>query len=624
MLSGTVIRQRYLDFFKSHGHVVIPSAPLVPENDPTTLFTGSGMQPMIPYLLGEPHPQGTRLVDSQKCFRSQDIEEVGDNRHDSFFEMLGNWSLGDYFKSEQISWIFQFLIDTRIGLGLDPHRLFVSVFRGNPDLNIPKDEETAGIWQKQFRDNNTDALIVNFPELQGTQSGRIFYYDEKKNWWSRAGTPSQMPTGEPGGPDSEVFYDFGSRLSLHENSIYSNLPCHPNCDCGRFLELGNSVFMTYQKTQNNFTPLKQKNIDFGGGLERLTAAVYGNPDIFITDLYYPVIHGIEVTTQKKYSDPDHKPAFQVIADHLKAATFLIADGVIPSNKSQGYFLRRLLRRAMVKIQTLKNNTVSSVDDDLYNLVCGYIIDIYQNAYPDLTQKKNLIQETITTEKNQFGKTLKKGLREFSKLNNIDGKAAFDLFQTYGFPLEVTLELAKERGFNINTDEFATEFRKHQDLSRTASSGMFKGGLQDHSEITTKYHTATHLLQAALRKNLGNHVQQKGSNITSERLRFDFSHPYKLSPEQLISVESLINEKISQNLPVIRLELPKKEALAKGALAFFPEKYPELTNVYQISDFSFELCGGPHVSSTGLIGRIKIVKEESAGAGIRRIYLQLLN
>jgi alanyl-tRNA synthetase len=593
------LRSKYLEFYASHGHQIVPSAPLVPENDPSTLFTGSGMQPMVPYLLGQPHPLGTRLVDSQKCFRSQDIEEVGDNRHDSFFEMLGNWSLGDYFKKEQLTWLFELLTKE---FGLPKNKLWVTVFAG--DDIIPKDDEAAGLWKD-----------LGIPE------DHIKFYDETKNWWSRAGIKANMPVGEPGGPDSEVFYDFGAELKLHENSPFKDSPCHPNCDCGRFLEIGNSVFMTYKKTDSGFVPLEKKNIDFGGGFERLLSALNNDPDQFLTDLYEPIISQIEKLTNNKYSE--NKFSMRIIADHLKASTFLIADGVLPSNKAQGYFLRRLLRRAIVKIQKLNPD---NTDTSLYSRLVETVVEIYKSAYPSLLEKQSHIISTITAEHNRFVHTLAKGLREFNKLNSVDGKAAFDLFQTYGFPLEVTMELASEKGQVVDKSQFASEFEKHQELSRTASKGMFKGGLQDHSEVVTKYHTATHLLHKALRDVLGPHVGQKGSNITAERLRFDFSHGEKLTPEQIQRVEEIMNEKISANLTVTRQEMPKKQALAEGALAFFPEKYPDITSVYTIGPldnwYSKELCGGPHVSSTGEIGKIKIIKEESAGAGIRRIYAQL--
>lgn len=597
MLTGNDLRSKYLNFYAKHGHAIVPSAPLVPENDPTTLFTGSGMQPMLPYLLGQDHPLGTRLVDSQKCFRSQDIEEVGDNRHDTFFEMLGNWSLGDYFKAEQISWLYEFLTQE---LGLPAHRLWVSVFAG--DEVVPVDSQASELW-----------------EQVGIPKDRIHYYDEKKNWWSRAGIKSAMPVGEPGGPDSEVFFDFGPELHLHESSPFKDASCHPNCDCGRFLEIGNSVFMTYRKTDSGFEPLAKKNIDFGGGLERLAAACNGDPDIFKTDLFMPVISSIEQVSEKKYTD--FPSEMRIIADHLKASVFLIKDGVRPSNKEQGYFLRRLLRRAAVKMQKLSGKT------DFASLYKD-VLEIYSGVYFDLSQDLPLVSGVIDAEIAKFGKSLDKGLREFNKLEKIDGRVAFDLFQTYGFPLEITIELALEKHQSIDREEFQQEFDKHKDLSRTASRGMFKGGLQDQSEITTRYHTATHLLHKSLRLILGDHVQQKGSNITAERLRFDFSHPDKMTPDQIKQVQDLVNQKISVNLPVTRQEIPKTQALAEGALAFFIEKYPDLVSVYTIGPldawFSKELCGGPHVTSTGAIGGITIFKEESAGAGIRRIYAKLDN
>jgi alanyl-tRNA synthetase len=563
MVSGNQIRKRYLRFFEKRGHVMMPSAPLVPENDPTTLFTGSGMQPMLPFLLGEPHPSGTRLVDSQKCFRSQDIEEVGDNRHDTFFEMLGNWSLGDYFKEEQLAWFWEFL--TR-ELNFSSEKLYVSVF--------DEDKETADLWVKL-----------------GVSKERIFFYDEKKNWWSRSGVRANMPIGEPGGPDSEVFYDFGTK---HDPKFGKD--CHPNCDCGRFVEIGNNVFMTYKKTVNGFVPLEKKNIDFGGGLERLTAAANNDNDQFKTDLYWPIIQSIEADYET------NKYAIRVMADHLKASVFLIQDGVLPGNKAQGYFLRRLLRRATVKMQQLK-----------LPLEFLPIIKAVFAIYPMYLKDFNLINQTIGEEISKFKKTLDAGLKMVGKISN------FDLYQSYGFPKEVIKEL---QGDKFDEAEFEREKTQHQNLSRTAGKGMFRGGLQDRSEITTKYHTATHLLHAALRQILGNSVSQKGSNITAERLRFDFSFDRKLSESEIEEIEKLVNQKVVENIPVERLEMQKTKALEMGALAFFPEKYPEITNVYKIGNFSMELCGGPHVNSTGEVGKINIFKEESAGAGVRRVYAKM--
>ncbi|MBI5358866.1 alanine--tRNA ligase [Candidatus Amesbacteria bacterium] len=563
MLTGTQIRQKYLDFFTKRGHVAIPSVPLVPENDPTTLFTGSGMQPMIPYLLGQPHPLGVRLVDSQKCFRAQDIEEVGDNRHDTFFEMLGNWSLGDYFKEEQLIWIWEFFTEE---LSLDPKRLYVSVFEGNAE--VPKDQEAVNIWKSL-----------------GVADDHIYFYGVKKNWWARSSFEN-MPVGEPGGPDSEVFYDFGGS---HD--------CHPNCDCGRFMEIGNNVFMTYKKTDSGFEPLAKKNIDFGGGLERLTAAANNGPDIFKTDLFMPII---------KVLGGEISPATRIIADHIKASVFLIDEGLLPSNKAQGYFLRRLLRRAAVKMKQLG-----------MNLEFSKVITAIFEIYPMYLKNMANVNLEISREMANFQKTLDQGLKLLDKVS------PFDLFQSYGFPIEITEELYKQKGLNLDREAFDLQLKSHRDLSRTAGKGMFKGGLQDSSEITTRYHTATHLLHAALRKILGSHVSQKGSNITSERLRFDFSHPDKLTSEQILQIEGLVNQKINEDIEVNKLEMKKDEALKMGALAFFPEKYPDVTTVYKIGDYSMELCGGPHVTSTSEIGRFKINREESAGAGIRRIYATAL-
>lgn len=622
MLRAQDIRERYLHFFTSRGHVQVPSAPLVPENDPTTLFTSSGMQPLVPNLLGQPHPSGTKLVNSQKCFRSQDIEEVGDNRHTTFFEMLGNWSLGEYFKSDQLKYFFNFLTDENEGLGLDPNKLYVTVFSGDQDFNVPADTQSIEVWQLLFASRGIAAkAVMVHTEAEGAQKGmgdyRIFGYGVKKNWWSRSGVPKEMPEGEPGGPDSEVFYDFGTP----HNPKYGPM-CHPNCDCGRFLEIGNSVFMQYKKmVSGQLEEMPQKNVDFGGGLERLAAAVSGNPDIFTTSLYAQIISEVEHSCGKRYgSESESTQAMRIVADHLKASVFLIADGVTPSNKGQGYFLRRLLRRAMVKLQELKGDISLPVESNAYLRVCEAVVNSYQDTAYFSVVELQYLKNIIAQERDRFSQTLKAGLKKIGDISS------FDLFQTYGFPPEVTEELYKQKGLEFNWQEFEEQLKKHQDLSRTASSGMFKGGLQDQSEATTKYHTATHLLHKALRDLLGPHVQQKGSNITADRLRFDFSHTQKLSPHQIQAIEEVVNTKIQEDLPVSRVEMPKSQALAEGALAFFPEKYPAVTSVYTVGEggnvYSKELCGGPHVASTGLIGKIKIVKEESAGAGVRRIYAQL--
>lgn len=617
------LRLKYLEFFKARGHVIVPSSPLVPENDPTTLFTGSGMQPMITYLLGEKHPQGTRIADSQKCFRSQDIEEVGDNRHTTFFEMLGNWSLGDYFKTEQIEWIFTFLTSKSEGLGLDPNRLFVTVFRGQEDIGIPKDTQAVDLWKAQFKSVGITANDIDHSDRDGMQDGRIFYYEAKKNWWSRAGAPENMPVGEPGGPDSEVFYDFGIERQFHENSPWKDEPCHVNCDCGRFMEICNSVFMTYRKTETGFVPLDQKNIDFGGGLERMIAAVENTVDVFQTDAFSTLIGKLEALSGKPYaSSPEITRSMRVIADHLKAAVLLASDGVFPSNKGQGYFSRRLLRRSIRVAHTL------GIDTQFLGTLAPVVIESYADAYPNLQSQQNVIIEQLEQEESKFRKTLAKGLKEIEKVGSLDGNVAFRMYETYGFPLELTQEIAIERGQHVDTDQFQAEFNKHKELSRSASAGMFKGGLADQSETTVKYHTATHLLHAALRKILGTHVQQKGSNLTGERLRFDFSHPSALTEEEKKQVESQINAWIAEDLPVSKEMMAKQEALDSGAIAFFIEKYPDNVSVYSIgknphSDWiSKELCGGPHVEHTGSIGPISLYKEEAVSAGTRRIYIRL--
>lgn len=631
MLTPNSLRQKYLNFFYDtvRQHVVIPSSPLVPENDPTTLFTGSGMQPMIEYLLGQPHPKGSRITDSQKCFRSQDIEEVGDNRHTTFFEMLGNWSLGDYFKKEQLGWFFDFLTQE---VGLDPHRLYVTAYEGNENIGVPRDEETPQIWQEIFSKVDITAEIVENAAEKGMMNGRIFYYGDG-NWWSRAGAPKNMPAGEPGGPDSEVFYDFGEELNLHDNSEFKNKPCHVNCDCGRFLEIGNSVFMEYMKQDDGtFTELPKKNVDFGGGFERILAASQNEIDIFKTAIFNPIIEYLESLSGQKYDvSEDAKRSFRVIADHVRAAVVLASDGVYPSNKEQGYFSRRLLRRA------IRYGKMIGIDNDFLGGLVTVVADLYVDAYPSITKNKNKIQEILIQEEKKFRRSLEKGLREFEKAvtkgEDLTANLAFNLFETYGFPLELSLEEARTRNIDLEDDiehKFAQYKALHASKSRTASGGKFKGGLADHSEISTKYHTATHLLHAALRKILGDHVQQKGSNITGSRLRFDFSHPQSMTEDEKKEVEAQINEWISQDLLVSKVIMNKQEALAKGALAFFVEKYPDEVSVYTIGGdengegewISKELCGGPHVKRTGEIGKIEIFKEKASSAGIRRLYGRL--
>ncbi len=613
------LRSKYLNYFKKQGHKIVPSSALVPENDPTTLFTGSGMQPMIEYLLGAEHPKGTKIVDSQKCFRSQDIEEVGDNRHTTFFEMLGNWSLGDYFKKEQLAWFFEFLTKE---LEIDPQKLYVTAYEGNEKIGVPKDTLTPEIWVDLFAQAGITAKVVADAAENGMQGGRIFYYGDG-NWWSRAGAPSNMPTGEPGGPDSEVFYDFGADKKLHETSEFKNEVCHVNCDCGRFLEIGNSVFMQYQKQEDGtFKELKQKNVDFGGGFERILAVKHDTDDVFKTPLFSPIIEFLEKTSGKKYLETTEiTQSFRVIADHIKAAVMLAADGVFPSNKEQGYFSRRLVRRA------IRYAKMVGIEQRFLADLSKVIAQIYSPAYPEVQENIEKISLGLASEEKKFAKTLEKGLREVEKVDKLTGEVAFKLYETYGFPFELSQEIAKEKGFNISWEEFESAKNAHSEKSRTASAGKFKGGLQDSSEQTTQYHTATHLLHAALRKILGKHVEQKGSNITADRLRFDFSHNAALTEEEKQAVEEQVNEWIAADLPVSVQTMKKEEALKSGAIAFFVEKYPDEVTVYTIgadSDVNWiskEFCGGPHVSRTGEIGSIKIFKEKASASGVRRIYLR---
>ncbi len=599
-MTHTDVREKYLDFFQKdpRNHKIIPSTSLVPENDPSTLFVSSGMQPLVPYLLGQKHPLGTRLVDSQKSFRAQDIEEIGDNRHTTFFEMLGNWSLGDYFKKEQLTWVFEFLTKE---LHLNPNKLYVTVFEGN-DI-VPKDSESITIWKELF------ATV----DINAKEGERIFTYPVQKNWWSRSGIPDTMPPGEPGGPDSEVFFEFTD--IAHDPKFGKT--CHPNCDCGRFLEIGNSVFMQYQKqTDGSFKELPQKNVDFGGGLERLVAVTEDQPDIFLTDLYKPIVKGIEEATKKSYNDNANKKGIRIIADHIKAATFLIADGVTPSNKLQGYILRRLIRRAAVKMHSLGGGLTPIPG---FEGLTDQVLQMYDGIYFDRQKIREMVFKTIETEMNKFAKSLDKGLKILEQEKNPTGKTAFDLYQTYGFPVEITKEILSQKGVKIDEEQFLTEFEKHKNLSRTTSAGMFRGGLADHSDQVVKLHTATHLLQQSLRQVLGNHVRQKGSHITAERLRFDFTHPSSISPSQMKEIENVVNLQIKKDLKVSMKVLLYSDAVHEGALYVEGEKYPEKVNVYSVGDFSKEVCGGPHVSSTHLLGVFQITKEESAGSGIRRIY-----
>lgn len=611
-MTTTEIRQKYLEFFQEKGHVIIPRAKLVPEGDPTTLFTGSGMQPLLPYLLGEAHPEGRRLVDSQPCFRAEDIDEVGDNRHTTFFEMLGNWSLGDYFKTEQLAYFWEFMTD---GIKLEPQRLYVTVFAGHGE--IAQDDEAAGIWQKLFAKAGIEAKVVKDADTKGMQGGRIFYYDAKKNWWSRAGVPENMPVGEPGGPDSEVFYEF-THIE-HDPALGAH--CHPNCDCGRFMEIGNSVFMQYVKQPDgSFKPLPAPNVDFGGGLERLAAASINSPDMFKIDSLWGTIDKLQELTGKKYED--HLEAKRIIADHLRSVVFMVTDGVEPSNNEQGYVLRRFFRRA------IRRGLELGIKEGLAAALVPVVVSAYAEAYPEVKEANTRILETLEREEKLFRTTLERGVREFEKLVNkeLTGEAVFKLFDTYGFPPELSLEEAKNLGINPVEDwqtEFDNLMAEQKQRSRTATAGVFKGGLADHSEQVVRYHTVTHLMYAGLKKVLGGHVVQRGSNITSERTRFDFSHPEKVTREQLDEVEKLVNEAIAADLPVSWQELPTEAAFKAGANGAFGEKYGDKVKVYTIGregeePVSREICGGPHVEHTGVIGKFKIKKEESSSAGVRRI------
>lgn len=624
----SLIRSKYLDYLRDLGHAIVPSAALVPENDPTTLFTSAGMQSMIPYFFGQAHPEGKRVANSQKCFRADDIEEVGDNRHTTFFEMLGNWSFGDYFKKEQIEFIFNFLTKE---LKLDPAKLYVSCFSGNTELGIKRDDEAAATWQRLFQGVGIEAKIVADP-TQGLQGGRIFFYPEQKNWWSRSGVPANMPEGEPGGPDSEVFYDFGEqKTSLAEKFHQEDGPCHINCDCGRFLEIGNSVFMQYQKTKSGFEPLAQANIDFGGGLERLLAAYQNQPDVFRTAAFWPLIEKIQEFSPFSYDEEDKQKYYRIIADHMKAGVMLMADGVFPSSKEQGYVLRRLLRRALRQAAYLEIKQETLVE------LVPIAVAIYADFYPELVAKEAKISQTLASEQLKFSKSLRKGLQEFERLlankDQLTAETAFKLYESFGFPLEISLEEASARGISTEAElkaNFAKLRESHAASSRASLQNKFKSGLADHGETVVKYHTATHLLHQALRQVLGEGVEQKGSNITAERLRFDFSFERALTEAEKSQVEQLINDWIKADLSVDKQTLPKEEALKSGAIALFVEKYPDIVNVYSIGqnpngqqrgkDFiSREFCSGPHVKRTSEIGEIELTREKAVADGIRRIY-----
>ncbi len=616
-MNSDELRKKFLEFFREKEHAIIPGASLIPEHDPTVLFTTAGMHPLVPYLLGEKHPAGKRLVDVQKCIRTGDIDSVGGPWHLTFFEMLGNWSLGDYWKKEAIEWSLEFLTGKK-WLRIPKEKLSVTVFEGNEDA--PCDEESAEVWQSL-----------------GIPKERVFYFSKKDNWWGPAGQ-----TG-PCGPCTEMFYDTGKPACNASRSDAGREKCKPGCPCGKYSEIWNDVFMEYNKTSDGrFEPLKQKNVDTGMGVERTTAILNGYDNVYEIELFKPII--LEIKKIAKIPDysadsfdklynpgqlvskeieglkekAEKERAVRIISDHIKAATFILAEGVEPSNVERGYVLRRLIRRAVRYGKQLGISNIFTFK------VAKVVIEIYKDIYPELKENKNFIEEQLVREEEKFVKTLERGLKELK-----NGENLFLLFSTYGFPLEMSLEELDKRGIEYDKEkikrEFEEELKKHQELSRTATVGTFKSGLADHSEQVIKYHTAAHLMLAALRKVLGEHVSQKGSNITAERLRFDFSHSEKMTPEQIKQVEDLVNEKISQNLPVKMEEMRLEEAKKQGATGVFESKYGEKVKVYTIdpltgsgSAFSREICGGPHAERTGILGKFKILKEESSSAGVRRI------
>ncbi len=576
------LRDAYVDFFKERGHTYIRSASLIPENDPTVLFTTAGVHPLVPYLLGEKHPGGKRLVNFQKCIRTGDIEEVGDATHLTFFEMLGNWSLGDYFKKESIEFSYDLLKDV---LNLKNEQLAVTAFEG--EEGIPKDTETAEHWKSH-----------------GMKDNQIFFYGRKDNWWGPAGQ-----TG-PCGPDTEIFFDNGQKKCGPD--------CGPACRCGKYVEIWNNVFMQYNKEKDgSFVPLEQKNVDTGMGLERVLCIVNGLETVYDTSLFTGIIGKLEELSGKKYKDDMR--SFRIIADHLRASTFLLGDGVVPSKMGQGYILRRLIRRAS---RYMSNIGIEGVN---MQKVSEVIVSEYSKAYPELENNKDTIYAQITSEEEKFHKTLRKGLRRFDEMiaengdnKELNGEAVFRLYDTFGFPIELTQELAGEKGYTVSVDDFNNRFKEHQEKSRAGSDQVFKGGLADASEQTTKLHTATHILNAALKKFVDPNIHQKGSNITAERLRFDFNLDRKVEPEELKAIEDYINDIIKADIPVVCEEIPYEEAMERHAEGVFQCKYGEVVKVYSIDGVSIELCGGPHVRSTGEIGSFKITKEESSAAGVRRI------
>lgn len=621
-MNAQYIRNAYIKFFEERGHVEVRRAPLILKDDPTTLFTGSGMQPMIPYLLGESHSEGKRIVDSQTCLRAQDIDDIGDNRHTTFFEMLGNWSMGDYFKDQQIRWMYEFLSEV---VGLDMDRVYITCFIGAPEYGIDKDTEAAEVWKELYAKAGLSTGEADIgSEEDGAKRGinpgeRIFYYDGSKNWWSRNGDPESTPIGDPCGPDSEMFYDFGTP---HDPEFGEY--CHPNCDCGRFMEIGNNVFMAYRKVaEGKFEPLDKPNIDHGSGLERIAAAKLGNPDVFRISLLWPIIEKLEGLSGKSYDN--NTESMRVIADHLRAATFLAVDGCVPSNKEQGYVMRRLLRRAIRFAFEL------GIEQNFFESIVPIVTDLYQADFPEVAEARDTVIAVMVKEEKAFRQTLRKGLKHLERYapDGLTGSELFTLYDTYGFPVELSTEEAYKRGVKLSEtwrQEFDEQMAEQRARSQTAAKGVFKGGLSGSTMEHRKLHTANHLMYAALKQVVGEHVTQHGSNITAERLRFDFNNDGKVPREQLDQVEELVNKWISWDLPISYQEYPTDEAFKLGAIGAFGDRYGDTVKVYQMGQgdrrVSFEICGGPHADRTGQLAedgkRFKITKEESSSAGIRRV------
>lgn len=587
-LTSNELRKLYLEFFKSKGHAVIPSASLIPENDPTVLFTTAGMHPLVPYLLGEKHPAGTRLTDVQKCVRTGDIDEVGDASHCTFFEMLGNWSLGDYFKKEAISWSFEFLTGEQ-WLGIPKEKLYFTCFAG--DENAPRDEESFNYWREQ-----------------GVAEDHIFFLPKEHNWWGPAGV-----TG-PCGPDTEMFIDTGKPACGPD--------CSPACSCGKYLEIWNDVFMQYNKKEDGtFEPLAHKNVDTGMGLDRTICILQGKKSVYDTDVFSGILAKIAELSGKEYgSDEETTKAFRIVADHIRCATFMMGDekGITPSNTDQGYILRRLIRRAIRFAGRL------GIEEGKLHLIAEQVIGQYGEIYPELRANQERILSELNLEEERFQKTIKQGMKEFEKLATylkepvIPGKSAFRLYDTFGFPIEFTEELAAERGFQVDREGYEAAFKKHQELSHAGAEQRFKGGLADTGVQTARLHTATHLLLAGLKKILSPDIQQRGSNITAERLRFDFNFPRPVTKEELAQVEAFVNQAISEDVPVVCQEMSVEQAKQEGATGIFESKYGDVVKVYTVEGWSKEICGGPHASHTGELGRFKIKKEQSSSAGVRRI------